>query len=229
MFADKIKTFARRLARPLRDNPQERYDRVFPNIDVKNIADINAYIKSYDQVVFEIGFGDGIFTANYAENNPTQLIIAAEPFINGVSKLIDKIDMRDIKNIRIIADDYRIVFDKLNKQSIDKFFIICPDPWPKRRHHKRRVVNCESLKEMSSKLKESGEINIVTDHKEYAAWILKHAKKAGIFNIQDSQTLDNFKIDPSKEGWVLTKYQNRGLKLGYEIYHFKLHVLDLQI
>lgn len=222
MITDKIKTFARRLARPLRDNPQERYNRIFPTIDAKQITDVNSFVKQYEKVTFEIGFGDGIFTANYAANNPDEIILAAEPFINGVSKLIEKIEKRDLKNIRIIADDYRLLLEKLNKESIDKFFIICPDPWPKRKHHKRRVVNAESLKELATKLKKHGEINVITDHHEYAEWILKHAKMSGIFEISSEDQLQNFKIDPSKEGWVLTKYQNRGLKLGHHIYHFKL-------
>lgn len=224
MITDKIKTFARRLARPLRDNPQERYNRIFPTIDAKQITDVNSFVKQYEKVTFEIGFGDGIFTANYAANNPDEIILAAEPFINGVSKLIEKIEKRDLKNIRIIADDYRLLLEKLNKESIDKFFIICPDPWPKRKHHKRRVVNSESLKELATKLKKHGEINVITDHHEYAEWILKHAKMSGIFEISSEDQLQNFKIDPSKEGWILTKYQNRGLKLGHQIYHFKLNL-----
>lgn len=212
-----IKSFSRRLARALRDGQVELMGEFLPTIKVDPTTDFTALKKDWDNVVLEIGFGNGDFTAHTAKANPGNLYIGAEPFLNGVASLLRKIKDNDIDNIRIFSDDVRLLLAAMPSLYLDKVFIICPDPWPKTRHHKRRLVQAQLLKDLSKHLKVGGSIEIVTDHLGYAEWILEEILKCPSLKV-DSNKLEDHKALP--EGWLYTKYQKRGLRLGGCIYRF---------
>jgi tRNA (guanine-N7-)-methyltransferase len=108
-----------------------------------------------NEVIFEIGFGGGENLAHQAQKYPNALCIGCEPFVNGIASLLQTIEEESIQNIRIFADDANILLKALLDQVITKGFILFPDPWPKKRHHKRRVVCLENLLLLYKKNKKS--------------------------------------------------------------------------
>ena len=97
------------------------------------------------EIWLEIGFGGGEHLAHQAKNNPDVGFIGCEPFVNGVAMLLGKIEREKIANIRIYPGDVRDLFDVLPEKSIAKAFLLYPDPWPKKRHHRRRFVTPDHL------------------------------------------------------------------------------------
>jgi tRNA (guanine-N7-)-methyltransferase len=213
----RLPSFARRIGRSLRDSQKNLVENLLPLIEVTEDFDINTASKSYSKIILEIGFGNGEHLAKYAIANPRTLCIGAEPYMNGVAVLLKEIHDNEIQNIRIYKDDVRNLIEKLPLKSIDQVYIICPDPWPKTKHKKRRLVNKGLLSELRKLTKES--IILVTDHADYAKWMYEHAKAAE-FEVFD--TLHQHLNLP--EDWIYTKYQRRGIKLGSGIYYFQLNI-----
>jgi tRNA (guanine-N7-)-methyltransferase len=220
MFMDTlpIKTFSRRISRSLRDGQKQLLDEFFPTVKIDADTDFFKLRESYESIVLEIGFGNGDFTAQVARANEANLYIGAEPFLNGVASLLKKMQDASIKNIKIFPDDVRILLAAMPRKYLDKIFIICPDPWPKKRHHKRRLVQASLLNELSAYLKATGEIEIITDHAGYAEWIADEIAKCPSLELDVHQT----GVELS-EGWMGTKYQRRGVALGSSIHRFVLN------
>ena len=120
----------------------------------------------------EIGFGKGEHLVWQAEANPDIAMIGCEPYINGVAALVDALSQRTLNNIKVYADDARHVLNRLADASVDRLFLIHPDPWPKSRHAKRRFVNPVMLDLMARVLKRGGEFRLATDHPVYREWAL---------------------------------------------------------
>lgn len=123
-------------------------------------------------VWLEIGFGGGEHLAAQARAHPDVGLIGVEPFINGVARLLSLIEAEGLGNIRIFTDDARLLLPLLPDQSLEKIFILFPDPWPKKRHHKRRIVNRQTVAEFARLLAPAGELRLATDDPDYARWIL---------------------------------------------------------
>ncbi len=214
-----IKTFSRRLSRALRDGQTELMNDLLPALQLNIPSDFIELKKIYTQVCLEIGFGNGDFTAHIASVNPDNLYIGAEPFLNGVASLLRKVQDNSIRNIRIFPDDVRILLASIPYDYLDKIFIICPDPWPKKKHHKRRLVQAPLLEELAKHLRVGAKIEIVTDHLDYATWILEEALKCSTLTISSNRLEDHKHLG---QDWLYTKYQKRGLRLGSSIYYFQL-------
>jgi tRNA (guanine-N7-)-methyltransferase len=125
----------------------------------------------------EIGFGGGEHMAEQSARRPDVLVIGCEPFLNGVGSALRHIDERSLGNVRLHAGDARLVLDALPDACLDKVFILFPDPWPKARHHKRRLIQDESLSALVRAMKPGATLRFVTDWKAYAAWTLERAVK----------------------------------------------------
>jgi len=208
-----ILTFARRISRKLGVNQKRLISDLLPKIQFdKNES------STFKNITLEIGFGNGEFTANNAIQNPDDLHIGCEPFLNGVGALLGKIDELNIKNIRIFADDARILLEKIPNDFLSCIYIICPDPWPKPKYHKRRLIQKDLIQLLRTKLKSDGNLVFVTDHEGYAKWILNEINKC--YNQFENCTLGDFYDFP--DGWHFTKYQRRGLNLGSKLHYFKL-------
>ncbi len=121
----------------------------------------------------EIGFGDGAHLAAQAAAHPGIGIIGVEPFVNGVAALLARIAREGLENVRIYTDDARLLLAALPDASIARLFVLFPDPWPKRRHHKRRIVNRETVAEFARVLEPGGELRLATDDAGYARWMLE--------------------------------------------------------
>ena len=179
MEKQEIRTFGRRHGKKLSTRKQLLLNTVLPAFLPKNI-------KNTGNLILEIGFGNGEHVRDLALRNTESVIIGAEPFMNGVAALLSAItdesdnSIRDeYKNIRIWPDDIR----KLLRESDYKFseiWVLHPDPWPKARHEKRRLLNADFLNLLSKHLNKNGQIIIGTDHWEYFDWIVNEAHKTAL-------------------------------------------------
>ncbi len=158
-------------------------------------------------VWFEVGFGTGEHMAELARANPDIGFIGCEPFINGVSALLLKISDWGLKNIRIWPDDARLVLEVLKPASLDRFFILHPDPWPKKKHHKRRFVQTEILDIISEKMKSGAELRMATDDPGIAGWMLEKAWKHPNFSWLAHEAKD-WRERPAD--WPETRYEQKG-------------------
>lgn len=211
----RVPSFARRIGRALRFEQKNFMTDVLPKVEIFERMNFEQLAKNYKSVILEIGFGNGEHLAHFARNHPDVLCIGAEPYINGVVVLLKTISEQEIGNIKVYKDDVRKLLAEIPEKFFENVFIICPDPWPKQRQKKRRLLNSEFIKSL---LPKTNRIVIATDHLDYAKWILKHAIDAGV--AMRSDNIADYTRLP--EGWIYTKYQRRGIKHGSNIYYFVL-------
>jgi tRNA (guanine-N7-)-methyltransferase len=167
--------------------------------------------QGYDKIILEIGFGMGEHILHRAQNDPQSLYIGVEPFVNGVAKLCKDIKNSGVTNIRIHNGDARELIETFPDSCIDKIYLMHPDPWPKPRHHKRRIVNEQTLDMFARILKPHGQMQVATDWLDYARWILRHFLACPRFEWQ-AQSKTDWESEP--EGHIQTKYQKKSLKEG---------------
>jgi len=179
MEKQEIRTFGRRHGKKLSARKMWLMDNILPAISPKNI-------KNTGKLILEIGFGNGEHLRDLALRHPDSIIIGAEPFMNGVAALLSAITnestneiLDEYKNIRIWPDDVRKFFTDSNLL-FDEIWVLHPDPWPKARHEKRRLLNAEFLKLLGTKLSKNGQIIIGTDHYEYFDWIVNETSKTSL-------------------------------------------------
>jgi tRNA (guanine-N7-)-methyltransferase len=211
MNAYKTKSFARRISRALRDTQKRLLKDHLGNYEYREK-------HSYEKVMLEIGFGNGEHLEYFAQNNPHVLCIGAEPYLNGVATLLGKLVQNPCQNIRIHADDVHLLLEKESHLKLDYLYIICPDPWPKRKQMRRRLINQDFLLNIGSKMKMGGEMNIVTDHLGYAKWILEYLKCCGY--VESENDLDSY----IASDFLITKYQQKGIDFGSKIYKFIVYM-----
>lgn len=124
------------------------------------------------EVWLEIGFGGGEHLAAQARAHPDIGLLGVEPFVNGVAKLLSVIEAEGLANIRVFTDDARLLLAALPDGCLGRIFVLFPDPWPKKRHHKRRIVNRATVAEFARLLRPGGELRLATDDPGYARWML---------------------------------------------------------
>ena len=135
---------------------------------VKSIQEVEDFSKHFDKCYLEIGFGNAENIIFQAINNPGYLFIGSEVYMSGIGTLISSIKENNIKNIKIFSDDIRLLLDQSPKKVFDSVIIICPDPWPKEKHHKRRLINKSFLEMVHDFMKDDSNIYISTDWENYA-------------------------------------------------------------
>ena len=163
--------------------------------------------------ILEIGFGMGETTAKIAQTLPDCDFLAAEVHTPGVGALLKLIEELALTNIRIIQHDVvEVLQHMIADTSLDGVHIFFPDPWHKKRHHKRRLIQAEFVKLLCSKLKTGGYLHVATDWQEYAEWVLDVLKAEP----QLQNTTSEYAEKPSYR--PLTKFENRGIKLGHGVW-----------
>lgn len=163
--------------------------------------------------ILEIGFGMGDATAKIAQTLPDHDFLAIEVHTPGIGGLLKLMQEGDIQNIRIIQHDaVEVLQNMLADQSLDGVHIFFPDPWHKKRHHKRRLIQAEFVSLLSRKLKVGAYIHVATDWQEYAEWVL--AVLSGEPKLKNSA--QDYAEKPSYR--PLTKFENRGIKLGHGVW-----------
>jgi tRNA (guanine-N7-)-methyltransferase len=163
--------------------------------------------------ILEIGFGMGGATAQIAAGNPDKDYLGIEVHTPGVGNLLKLMQEQGLTNLRLIQHDaVEVLGNMIADGALDGVHIFFPDPWPKKRHHKRRLVQAEFVKLLCSKLKPGGYLHFATDWEEYAQWTLEV--------LQEEPQLQNTVADyaPRPEYRPLTKFEQRGLNLGHGVW-----------
>ena len=170
-------------------------------------------------VYFEIGFGGGEHLAQQAAQQPEALCLGAEPFVNGVAKLLSAVDEAGLDNVRILQGDARPCLEALSDGALDHLFLLQPDPWPKRRHHKRRMVSQPFFEQAARLLRKGGELRISSDIDDYIRWTLMHwqmFEKARPGTLRwTAQRADDWRVRPSD--WPETRYAAKGKRAGRSV------------
>ena len=222
------KFFGRRKGRTIRCAKSALLDNFLPKIRINPKQSINKNLFGcpIKQIYLEIGFGNGEHLAEQALLHPDIGFIGAEVFKNGVANLLTLITGIKIKddltdeiklspgrqdNIRIYDDDMRLLFPRIPDNTLDKVFLLFPDPWPKKRHESRRFVNPDNLREIARCLKQSGILRIATDHKIYKSWTLRQLHACPFFE-WTAKCGNDWKHEP--QDWIQTKYQKKALREG---------------
>ncbi|RZJ83536.1 MAG: tRNA (guanosine(46)-N7)-methyltransferase TrmB, partial [Brevundimonas sp.] len=151
----------------------------------------------------------GEHLAEQARRHPTALMIGCEPFVNGVGSALRHIEEMALTNVRVHAGDARDVLNALPDGSLDRVMVLFPDPWPKARHNKRRLVQEDSAAAMARVLKPGGRLRFVTDWKDYADWALERFLKTPGLEWQAESQAD-WSVAPQDH--VTTRYEEK--KLG---------------
>jgi tRNA (guanine-N7-)-methyltransferase len=171
MQKEYLSSFARRIGRGI--TPKKR--QILSDILPKFLATTFSFGSIKNQkVILEIGFGNGKFCHSIASQNKENIFIGCEPYLNGIIHLLEKIIAENLQNIYLWDDDVRTLFHHIPNHTLDIIYILFPDPWPKRKQKKRRLINDYLLDNLAIKLKSNGIIKIATDDHDYAKWILLH-------------------------------------------------------
>lgn len=192
-------------------------DEILEKYSIQNSKEsIEKIVNSQKRIWVEIGFGNGENMLHQMLNETDLLFIGCEPYLKGVSRLLINIEAYNIKNILIWTEDARELIANFPDNSVERFFILFPDPWPKRSHNKRRLINTEFLNLLAKKILITGEIFIATDHQDYAEWIASHIKQCNSLIYRE----DDF------TSYTLTKYHKRALKDQRKVRFFKVSVIN---
>ena len=173
----------------------------------RNPIDLSDVFGDKD-VWLEIGFGGGEHMVHMAGLNPQIGLVGCEPFVNGVAMLLGKIRRADVDNLAVHPGDVRDLFDVLPAQSISKVFLNYPDPWPKKRHHRRRFVTQEHLVPLHRVMKQGAELRVATDIKDYVRQTLEEIPKAGFEWLAQGPTDWREPWDD----WISTRYEQKALR-----------------
>ncbi|MEO1015466.1 MAG: tRNA (guanosine(46)-N7)-methyltransferase TrmB [Pseudomonadota bacterium] len=212
------KLYGRRQGKGLKPRQSRLYDRLLPSIvattpqsgervDPKSCFPPNAV----DEVWFEIGFGGGEHLAWQAARNPRVGVIGAEAFLDGVGKLLGQVDDMRLKNVRILHGDARPFLEAVSDGSLGRIFVLHPDPWPKKRHHKRRMISPWFFTEAARALRPGGILRVASDIPGYVAWTLMHARASPAFEWL-AETADDWRARP--DDWPQTRYEAKAMKEG---------------
>ncbi|WP_168464153.1 tRNA (guanosine(46)-N7)-methyltransferase TrmB [Wolbachia endosymbiont of Ctenocephalides felis wCfeT] len=204
-----IRSFARRSRlSPENDKMLGKYSIQGDKESIKKIIGLQS------KICIEIGFGNGEHILYQALNQPDVLFIGCEPYLKGVSHLLTSVVKHDLKNILVWIEDARKLIVNFPDKSIEKFFIFFPDPWPKRSHNKRRLINAEFLNLLTKKMSITGETLIATDHPGYAEWIELYIAQCN----DTTYTQDDF------GSYALTKYHRKALQAQRKVRFFRVLV-----
>ncbi len=173
-----------------------------------------ALFKNAHPVILEVGFGMGQSLLEQAKQHLEKNFLGVEVHRPGVGALLSHIEKEGMKNICIIAEDIALLLDKIPSESLEGVQIFFPDPWPKKRHHKRRLMQEKFLAQLAPKIKPGGYLHCATDWEDYAHHTLKVIEASQQF--RNTSSAGSFV--PRPESRPMTKFERRGLKLGHGVW-----------
>ena len=182
-------------------------------IEIKSELILNQIFPEKTKVIMEIGSGMGEATAQIAKANPEVGYVAVEMHSPGLAALLILINQMELENIKLIREDATyLLANHIPDNSLDGIHLLFPDPWPKNRQHKRRMVQSEFIEMVGRKLKQGGFIHIATDWQPYADWIKVRFDR--------SESFSGGVVD--RPSWrVLSKFEGQGLRKGHQVTDFK--------
>lgn len=190
-----------------------------PNfLDIDFRPDWEAVFGNGHPLNLEVGFGVGNFLIEMAIREPDENFIGLDFYHKGIRKSITRIDRYQVQNIRLVYGDAREKLPVLfNEGQLSRVYINFPDPWPKKRHHKRRLIKPVFVKNLAAKLKAGGEIHIATDYEPYAVEILEFfEEEPALTNKSGTRTFLS-----QKEGVPQSKYEKKFLNAGEKIFYLE--------
>jgi len=213
--------YGRKRGRPLRAGQQGLLEDLLPRIAIdlpasNQLDPALLFPRPPRSVWLEIGFGGGEHLAAQAEAHSDIGFIGCEVFENGIAKLLGEIERRQIENIRLLTRDARLLIAALPPASIGRVFILFPDPWPKQRHHKRRMVSPGPLDQLARIMKEGAELRLATDDIGYLRAMLELVPAHPAFAWQARGPADWLRRPPD---WPATRYEAKAIAAG-RIPHF---------
>ncbi len=208
--------FGRRKSKGLSPAQVERFEHLLPKLRldpksprISRIETVFSHQPEY--VILEIGFGGGEHLIHQAKTNPTNGYIGVEPFVNSMAKALAEIENHGLQNIRLYDEDAVEILDWLPDASIDRVDLLYPDPWPKKRHWKRRFVNSSNLDRIARVLKSGGLFHFASDIDTYVEWTLAHCDEHEAFgNLAPTQAEQSMPYP----NWVRTRYEAKAIREG---------------
>lgn len=213
--------YGRAKGKPLRKGQQELVDRLLPQIAVPPEGPVTADgLFGEDRPLhFEIGFGSGEHLAYRADLLPDHGLIGCEPFLNGVAGALMHVRDLALGNVRIHHGDALEVLERVPDGALSFLYLLHPDPWPKARHAKRRMMNDGPLELFARKLKSGGEFRFGTDQPVY----LRHALMVMRRHAKNFEWLAHGPVSWQQRpgGWCETRYEAKARRLGHEVWYFR--------
>lgn len=206
--------YGRAKGRPLSPAQQDLMDTRFPEMEIG--ADPLAGLEGYEKVWLEIGFGAADHLVWQAKENPNIAVLGAEPYLNGVAKAVVGAVEHDLKNMRLHHGDVREILKNLTPNSLDRIYILFPDPWPKARHNKRRIITDELVTALHGFLKPGGQLRFASDINDYVDWSLTRIFNHGGFR-WPAENHSDWTVRP--DDWPGTRFEAKGIREG-RVCHF---------
>lgn len=195
------------------DSQRNTRDRLLPTWGIPYTPEAIDFKRIFGRdgpMILEIGFGMGETTAEIAQQNPDWNILGLEVYRPGVGALLNKIEQRGLTNIRVIEHDaVEVLAHMVPDLYLDGVHIYFPDPWPKKRHHKRRLIQSPFLSQLVQKLKPGGYLHMATDWPDYASQMLDVCNQEPRL---ENRAKEGY--SPRPDWRPLTKFEARGIRLG---------------
>jgi tRNA (guanine-N7-)-methyltransferase len=222
-----LRSYGRRRARAPSARQEALWREVLPRVavpgDAQALVDLPALFSTpararMHEVWLEIGFGGGEHLVWQAKAHPEVGFLGCEPFEDGVIKVLSAIELEGLSNIRVLAGDARPLLRLLPRAGVGRVFMLFPDPWPKKRHHKRRLVSPATLDDVARILRPGGELRMATDAAEYACAMLAAAQHNRALRWIAGTPQDWRRRPPD---WPQTRYEAKAVAAGRRCYFFR--------
>lgn len=208
-----IRSYGRIKSRKLSNYKKDLLSNFLPNLLVKDCQELELLVAKgqFDSNILEIGSGFGDFIIAKSQNQPRNFFLAVEPHLNGIVSVLSKIAESSISNIRISNQDVREFLISLKKPLFNHIYILFPDPWPKKKHNKRRLINSQFLDFLANISADNADLTIATDDDEYKAIITASILQNNNWHwsLESKSNWQEFPAD-----WTSTKYQNKAVAEG---------------
>lgn len=212
--------YGRRQGHKLRAGQSTLVEELLPRVSVPDEGplDSRALFGDSRPLELEIGFGSGEHLAGQASSRPDHGFIGCEPFLNGVVGALLHVREQQLTNVRLHMGDALTVFDRLPDASLEQVYLLHPDPWPKARHAKRRMMNHGPVDIIAAKLKPGGEFRLGTDDPTYCRWSMMIMNQRRDFEWL-AATPEDFLTRPAD--WPETRYERKARRKGHEVWYFR--------
>lgn len=166
----------------------------------------------------EIGFGMGFELLAWAQQEPHWRLLGVELYQPGIGSMLSRLQKLEIANVRLVDQPAQLLLQQVSDESLSEVRIFFPDPWPKKRHHKRRLIQPDFLEQLHQKVHTGGIVRLATDWAAYGEWMVEHfADHSGFELVQDEMRAANAPSVVAPEVREVTKFEARGERLGHEI------------
>ena len=204
-----LRSFGRLKSRPIKPRQAALMDSLLPSIRAPlDDFDPLTLMPAAREVWLEVGFGGGEHMAAQAARSPDALILGAEPFLNGVASALRHVEEASLQNVRIHDGDVRELMARMPDACLTRVFVLFPDPWPKARHNKRRLIQAQTIAELARLLKPGGRLRFATDWADYADWTLERVLAGRLF-AWPAERADDWRVPPADH--ITTRYEEKRL------------------